>query len=358
MRFITWLSLFTFLLTACLPQPNVAPAILTPPVVHNRDTYTPSSLPLFTSSPSLAPTELQITQFPPTDTPISTDNAPTDQPINQSTNPLFPLTLPISLTFPTSIPIDPSYRFASTQGGQREPHHGLEFLLPFGSPVLAAADGTVLFAGNDNNGSPYSPPNNYAFYGNFIIIEHPNTQSTNQPITNQPLTSLYTLYAHLSQINVQTGTPVRAGDEIGLIGFTGAALGPHLHFEVRLNGLTYADSHNPELYLNQPGNGILAGRILDANGHRIPPTALTIIPLPMPLTISNSQLTINNSSPLYLTTYEDPALALRPPFNENFALALPPGPYELAFVLYGVHKQVIEIRPSELTFFEMTVGNE
>lgn len=337
------------LLSACLPQtaaPVPAPASTLASQAPASPAASASPLPL--SSPendaSLPSTPLPKTQLP------TADSASPDSHSPLSSSP-FPLSIPVSLASaadPRTFAIDPSYRFASTQNGQREPHHGVEFLVPFGSPVLAAADGTVIFAGNDNNGSPYTPPNNYAFYGNFIILEHPITHH------QSPITNFYTLYAHLSEIHVQPGDLVRAGDEIGLVGFTGAALGPHLHFEVRLGGLTYADAHNPELFLDQPGRGVLAGRILDAGvagspGLPIPPTALTL-----------TSLTPDPGAPdtLYLTTYEDPALALRPPYHENFALALPPGQYELAFVLYGIHKHVVEIQPGELTFFEITVGNE
>lgn len=324
--------LLLLILPACLPQSVSTPSLSNSPsplpLLPTSPTPLPSASP--TASPSHSPTPLPLLSSSPTP-PLA---SPTP------TLALFPLTLPISNPLTATIPIDPSYRFASTQGGLREPHHGIEFLFPFGSPVLAAADGTVLFAGNDNNGGPYSPPQNFAFYGNFIILEH---DLSNYQL---PTPHFYTLYAHLSQLAVETGDTVRAGDEIGLIGFTGAALGPHLHFEVRLNALAYADAYNPELFLNQPGRGVLIGRILDAGGFPIPPTALTLTPLDP----------VGRS--LFLTTYEDPALALRPPFNENFALALPSGQYELAFVLYGIHKQLVEIHAGEITYFDMTVGNE
>jgi len=159
----------------------------------------------------------------------------------------------------------------------------------------------------------------------------------------------YTLYAHLSQINVEAGDTVHAGDEIGLIGFSGAALGPHLHFEVRLNGFTYADSYNPELFINQPGRGVLIGRLLDANGYPIPATTFNLTYL-KPET--------GNRKTFYITTYEDAKLTFRPPYNENFGLSLPPGQYELTFVVHGIHTETFEIRPDEITFLEITVGDE
>jgi len=71
-------------------------------------------------------------------------------------------------------------------------------------------------------------------YGNTIVIEHGDIE---------------TLYAHLSQINVNIGDSVAQGDEIGLAGSTGNSTGPHLHFEVRVLDSGGSISTNPEDYL-------------------------------------------------------------------------------------------------------------
>lgn len=130
--------------------------------------------------------------------------------------------------------IDPTYPYASTQGGKRDAHHGVEFQNAFGTPVHAAGDGTVVFADADKT-VRFSPWTN--FYGNVIVIRHAG--------------EMYTLYAHLSEILVKAGDEIRAGDEIGRVGATGGATGSHLHFEVRVGG-DYADyfsTENPELWL-------------------------------------------------------------------------------------------------------------
>lgn len=134
---------------------------------------------------------------------------------------------------PNNDSVDPTYRFASTANGKREPHHGVEFLDSYGTPVQAAADGIVLFAGPDAE-AVYSPWTN--FYGNVIVIKHEN--------------DLFTLYGHLSAIDVQTGDSVQAGEKIGEVGQTGVATGSHLHFEVRQgNAHDYFSTQNPELWL-------------------------------------------------------------------------------------------------------------
>src|SRR5687767_12742930 len=65
--------------------------------------------------------------------------------------------------------VDPSYRYASTANGTRDPHHGVEFANASGTPIHAAAQGTVVFAGPDEVAT-YSPWPNY--YGNLVVLEH------------------------------------------------------------------------------------------------------------------------------------------------------------------------------------------
>src|SRR5215212_10458268 len=129
--------------------------------------------------------------------------------------------------------VDSTYRYGSTANGTRDPHHGVEFPNPSGTPVHAAANGTVIFAGADEE-AIYAPWGN--FYGNLVVIEHND--------------NLFTLYAHLSQINVEEGQKVLAGEKIGEVGRTGGAIGSHLHFEVRRGKAEdYFATQNPELWL-------------------------------------------------------------------------------------------------------------
>lgn len=88
-------------------------------------------------------------------------------------------------------------------------HHGIDFAAPKGTPVYAASSGVVISADQTSL--------NDAF-GKAVLIEH-----------GDQLTSLS---AHLSRIDVQLGDFVQAGQQIGLVGATGRASGPHLHFEL------------------------------------------------------------------------------------------------------------------------------
>jgi murein DD-endopeptidase MepM/ murein hydrolase activator NlpD len=94
--------------------------------------------------------------------------------------------------------------------GRREgrPHEGIDLPAPIGTPVFAAADGEVAYAGSGIRG-----------YGKMIVLKHAG--------------DLMTVYAHNSMLLVAQGQPVRAGDRISLVGQSGRATGPHLHFEVR-----------------------------------------------------------------------------------------------------------------------------
>jgi hypothetical protein len=93
-----------------------------------------------------------------------------------------------------------------TRGGK--PHQGIDLPAPIGTPVFAAADGRVVYAGNGIRG-----------YGNLVVLKHPG--------------DLLTVYAHNSVLLVSEGQSVRAGDRVSLVGQSGHATGPHLHFEVR-----------------------------------------------------------------------------------------------------------------------------
>lgn len=89
-------------------------------------------------------------------------------------------------------------------------HNGVDWALPIGTPVLAAADGAIVKIGWDPKG-----------YGNYVILQHNGFQ---------------TLYAHLNYVVVKFGDNVKEGQRIGDSGTTGFSTGPHLHFELRVPG--------------------------------------------------------------------------------------------------------------------------
>ncbi len=92
-------------------------------------------------------------------------------------------------------------------------HKGIDYAAPTGTPVKATADGTVTFAGTQSG------------YGKLIILKHGDPYET--------------AYGHLSGFakNLSKGTRVKQGDIIGYVGMTGMATGPHLHYELRVDGV-------------------------------------------------------------------------------------------------------------------------
>ncbi len=117
------------------------------------------------------------------------------------------------------------------RGGTRL-HAGCDLAAPTGTPIYAPADGVVARAGSCGS------------YGNFISIAHGRRSMTADDLAyagsvncGQAVRSGYsTNYGHLSRIRVRQGQFVRKGQLIGYVGSTGGSTGPHLHYEVRLNG--------------------------------------------------------------------------------------------------------------------------
>ena len=98
--------------------------------------------------------------------------------------------------------------------GEQRFHGGMDIAAAAGTPVLAAADGTVSFA---NGTDPWG-----GGYGYYVILDHGG--------------GMETLYGHCSSVCVLSGTPVRRGEVIAYVGTTGNSTGNHLHFEVRIGG--------------------------------------------------------------------------------------------------------------------------
>jgi murein DD-endopeptidase MepM/ murein hydrolase activator NlpD len=131
-----------------------------------------------------------------------------------------------TLTLPVAGPVtSPFGARTSPITGAQEFHEGIDIGAAQGTPIRAAASGTVTFAGQMSG------------YGNIVIVQHAG--------------GMQTRYAHQSAMSVTAGQTVAAGEVIGAVGATGEATGPHLHFEVRLNGVAV----DPAPYLSSPVEG-------------------------------------------------------------------------------------------------------
>ncbi|MCA9960672.1 MAG: peptidoglycan DD-metalloendopeptidase family protein, partial [Anaerolineales bacterium] len=145
-------------------------------------------------------------------------------------------------------------------------HNGVDSADPLGTPVLAAAAGTVVVAQDDYN-EWYGWRCDW--YGHLVVIEH------DQRWFGQPV---YTLYGHVLNINVEAGQHVETGEQVAEVGFGGAATAPHLHFEVRVGSNEFGSTRNPMLWV-YPGDtrGVIAGRLLDPDGRPWQGVALSLI---------------------------------------------------------------------------------
>ncbi len=121
------------------------------------------------------------------------------------------------LTILTTEPLADALSKSSGYGWRSDPmhhdrrfHHGTDMRADYGAPVVAAGDGVVVFAGRQGG------------YGNVVYIDHGG--------------GIITRYGHLQHIDTKKDATLTAGQKIGQVGSTGRATGPHLHFEVRIDG--------------------------------------------------------------------------------------------------------------------------
>lgn len=138
--------------------------------------------------------------------------------VNTSTNISYnKVSLNLNLIRPISGTI--TSRFGESSSRRTSKHTGLDIGAPTGTKIKACADGTVTFSGYKGS------------YGYMVVINHGN--------------GIETYYAHCSKLYANVGDKISQGDVIAAVGNTGNSTGPHLHLEIRVNGLAY----NPQNYL-------------------------------------------------------------------------------------------------------------
>lgn len=213
-------------------------------------------------------------------------------------------------------------------------HTGVDIPAPIGTPVLAAGSGKVTWAGYGLFSGRYDEQDPY---GLAVQIRH------DFGFNGSPL---YTVYAHLSQVDVTPGQGVQAGDVIGLSGETGKVTGPHLHFEVRIKEGDYFSTRNPELWMVPPqGWGVLAGRVMNTGGRKLHGQLVTVRPLSninCPTCLSWKAYTYGGGY-----TYPDPF------YQENVVIGdLPAGRYEIQINYLGkLYPLQTDIQPGLVTYF-------
>ena len=222
------------------------------------------------------------------------------------------------------------YRYGGIFFAPNVVHTGVDIPAPEETPIMAAGAGTVvwadwgLFSGiHDNHDDPY---------GQAVAIRHDFGYKGQQ---------LFTIYAHMRRIDTVVGQHVETGDQIGLVGHTGATTGPHLHFEVRFPNNTFFSTYNPELWMAPPqGWGVLVGRVMNTRGEDL------------------QQLEINVKSEQthqtrVVKTYGGGATNDDPYYKENLVLGdLPAGIYKISFPIDKKTMQTwVEIFPGQVSYF-------
>ncbi len=318
--------LLTLLSAACTPTPSALPTAAVAIAVATRTPTLPPPVVATATAPPLTATPAPTaTALPPTPTPCAAVVCVYAAPHAVLLRPIGP---------GGSIYPDRTYPYGSTQGGLREPHHGVEFFNPAGTVVLAAAAGRVVFAAADNAPSLIGPQPD--FYGNVVVIAH------DLPVLDGPV---YTVYAHLRRIDVVVDQVVAAGDRLGEVGQTGVAIGPHLHFEVRVGSNTYAATRNPELWLTPLHSrgqdwGALAGIVVGPDGARLRDVAVVV----------RGEQVSDSVADKYVTTYSGLDNNGDDLLGENFAIGdLPPGTYRVGVNGVRTEIQTVTVAPGAVT---------
>lgn len=228
-----------------------------------------------------------------------------------------------------------NYRYGGMFPGTDFIHTGIDIDAPLGTPILAAADGKVLWAGY---GVYSGKVDSNDPYGLAVTVEHDFGYQGKQ---------LYTIYAHMDKILVEPGQRVKAGDQLGLVGDTGLTTGPHLHFEVRWKGNYFISTVNPELWIAPPqGWGVLTGRVMNTNGSLLTSHDIVVI------SKSTRQTWIVRSyGPKYVNS--------DPYYRENMVLSdLPAGDYQI-YIDYFEEKYTttVTINPGAVTYFSFVGFN-
>ncbi len=325
-------------LAACAPTPTPSPP--TPPLAAPTDVVVGNATAvlacedgdcLATTVPRSTSTPLPLRFVLPT---------PGAEPVFGWRPPLYPVPWAISphdhFYFIRPIPADQvnwplaDYRYGGIFFRSDVVHSGVDIPADHGSPVLAAGAGTVIWADwGLFSGSPgyVKDP-----YGKAVAIRH------DFGYQGRPL---YTIYAHLSRIDVAPGQHLQTGDQLGLVGDTGYTTGPHLHFEVRWGENSFYSTYNPELWMVPPeGRGVLVGRVMD--DHRRPLRHLTV-----------EVIAAENRRWRAVKTYGSKVVNSDPYYNENMVLSdLPAGWYDVTILYNGrEYTYPLEIFPGQVTYF-------
>ena len=247
-----------------LTSPELPPTYT--PVATRLPSQTPSATPPPTDTPGPSPTPTDTPQ--PTPSPVVDRSCPDPSPLKPDYN-YYYLS---GATWPTPDPamsdthfwltkplpgggrflINETYPYGWDLDGRLLLHNAVDSAGGLGTPVLAAAPGTVVVAQADMN-EWYGWRCDW--YGHLVVVQLDDLWY-GQPV--------FTLYGHVLNINVEPGQHVERGEQVAEVGVGGAATAPHLHFEVRIGSNDFTTTRNPMLWID-PGEtrGVIVGRLID-----------------------------------------------------------------------------------------------
>lgn len=307
------------------PQPTATATFTAVPSSTPTPTGTPTQLPTHTPSPTLPPTATPPDRTCPAERPVKPDYtryvlgaAPWPTPDPAGFTPHFWLDTPIELDEEEpELRINPGYPYGSDGSERYLLHNGIDISGNLGTPLLAAADGTVVVAQDD-----YTELYGWRcdWYGHLVVIE------VDMRYRGLPV---YILYGHVLNLSVERGDLIPSGRQIAEVGVGGASTAAHLHMEVRVGGNEFGMTRNPLLWLKPAeGRGVVAGRLVDPHGHPWQGVQLAA------------------AGPTYATTWsylDDPTHFIRPDdqLAENFVFGdLLPGNYRIVVTLQGTEYSV------------------
>lgn len=316
LRRVATLIVLGLVVAGCLPaEPMPTPDAQTETAAMATATQTETPIPQL-AAPAATPAQLDLPTAGPN--PVSAWRPP-PYPVPRAVRPddHFYFLRPIpsgNVNWP-----HPRYRYGNTFFGEESIHTGVDLDAARGTPVLAAGGGKVVWVGFGLYSGIYNPDDPY---GMAVLIRHDFGYDGRL---------MYTAYGHLEEASVWLGQHVEAGDQIGTVGDTGNAEGPHLHFEVRFGEDGYFTTRNPELWMVPPeGWGVLAGRICDSVGR---PLAEQLVQI----------YSLESGQRWDVWTYALETVHSDDHYNENFVISdLPAGPYEVR-VDFGGHTSSVQM---------------
>ena len=322
------LCLLIMILAACAPASPTAQTVPSSTAVIAGATVTPPPAEEAQPKPTLIPFRFVL----PT---------PGAEPVSGWRPPLYPVPWAVSaydhFYFARPIGADnvnwplAEYRYGGVFFAPNIVHTGVDIDAAEGASILAAGPGTVVSA--DWGLFSEVPGNVSDPYGMAVVVRHDFGYKGQ---------TLYTVYAHMSEIIAVVGQHVETGDVLGLVGATGATTGPHLHFEVRVGDNTFFKTYNPELWTAPPqGWGILVGRLTDDKGDLLYQFPVDVRPMPSEVPLRK------------VITYAEGAVNPDPYYQENLVLSdLPAGLYKVAFEYEEKRYQFwMDIYPGQVTHF-------